>query len=337
MDFDKPTVLKNHIPEIITPYPFGKMLACENLGGIPNTTYKVVAQHKTFAIRIYSHGQSSLAHIKMELKVLMHLEKMKFEAPQLLPGKNGDILQQWNGYNTCATKFIPGAMADTIKITPQLAFNVGKTAAQLKKAMETFKINRIPGGETFIDRSKQVVDSLVDDLKKRGWVMDVGSVAKQWEAASSNFIKNAHLLDSNILSADIWPPNIKCDGSKVIALMDFDDCCYGATIIDLSIALMSFSMFKTVKMDKKITVALLTGYFSAGGKMTKLEESLIVDAIEVTCAMWLGYNIPQAPRFEQAEIYLKILNILNKKANRKTFCNNIAKYIKEARSAAKFN
>ena len=331
MNFDKPTVLPRHIPEIISPYPFGKVLECENLGGIPNTTYKVIAERKTFAVRIYSHGQSSMEHINMELKVLKHLEKKGFRSPRLLSGKNGKILQLWKGYPVCATDFILGKMADSIKIIPELAFNVGKTTAKLRKAMASFEIDTIPDGETFIDRGKDVVDSLSDDLKKRMWVMDISNVAKQWERSSRRFVENKNILESNILSADIWPPNIKCEGSEIVALMDFDDCCYGATIIDFSIALMSFSMFQDVKIDKDIARSLLIGYFNAGGNMTSIEESLIVDAIEMTCAMWLGYNVSQAPRVEQAEIYLLILNILNDEQKRRKFSDDITKVVNEAK------
>ena len=331
MNFNKPIVLASDISEIVEPYLFGKVLRYENLGGIPNTTFKIITQQKTFAIRIYSHGQSSIEHIKMEIDLLKHLERKCFPSPRVLAGKNGEILQQWKGYYTCATDYITGEMADSGKITPKLAFNVGKIVAQLNRAMYSFNLNDIPAGETFIERGEYVIKTLTEDLYKRGWDMNVANVSRQWTNASEHFIKYSTSLDCSIISADIWPPNIKHIKSEVKALMDFDDCCYGAQIIDLGIALMSFSMIDNIKLDKRIATHLLTGYFEAGGKTTELEENLIVDAIEMASAMWLGYNVIQAPRYEQAEIYLIQLNMLNNKKERKGFCKDISDVIKKAR------
>ena len=45
----------------------------------------------------------------------------------------------------------------------------------------------------------------------------------------------------------------------------------------------------------------------------------------------LGYNVSQAPRFEQAEIYLLILDILNDEQKRRKFSDDITKMVNEAK------
>ena len=310
MQFDKPKILPKHIPDIIKPYSLGKIVACENLGGIPNTTYKVVTDKHTFAVRIYSHGQSSLEHIKLELRVLEHLAKKNFPSPRPIRGKDGKLLQIWKGYHLLSTEFIEGDMAESVKITPDIAYGTGELAAKFKEVMKDFKADPVPEGETWLDRGDWVVGTIHEDLKERGWKMNLKNVTAQWERSSKPFRDKASELDSNIIHADFWPPNLKVKEKRIVGIMDFDDCCYGATIIDFSIALMELSMFEGTEMDKNLAKQLINGYFDAGGKITDLEKALIVDAIEMTCAVWLGFNIVQAPRYEQADVYLQRLNKL---------------------------
>jgi len=332
MEFDKPVVLPEDVSVIMSSYPFGEVLDCQNLGGIPNTTYKVVTEQRTVAVRIYSHGQSSLEHIKLELKVLQHLASMDFESPRLLPGTDGQLLQQWKGYWVCASEFIPGVMADTIQLTPKLVGDAGRLVASFQRAMASFKIDEIPEGETFIERGGDVLESLDPALGKRGWEMDVRNVIPQWERASEPFIRNSANLKSNFIHADIWPPNAICEGDKVVGLVDFDDCLYGATIIDVAIALMEFSMFQDVVMDEELAMAFLANYFRHGGTISPLEEKLIVDAMEMTCAMWLAYNVIQAPTFEEAEIYLRRLDLLHDGTFREKMCRDVQQFIGTARA-----
>lgn len=91
---------------------------------------KVVAERRTVAVRIY--GQSGLEHIKLELKILQHLESMDFESPRTLPGTDRQLLQQWEGYWVCASEFIPGVMVDTIRITPKLVGDAGRLVSSFQ-------------------------------------------------------------------------------------------------------------------------------------------------------------------------------------------------------------
>jgi homoserine kinase type II len=331
MNFDKPLVLPKDIAVILSSYSFGELLECQNLGGIPNTTYKVVTEHRVIAIRIYSHGQSSLDHIKLELEVLQHLADTNFTSPHLLVGTNGQILQQWNGYWVCASEYIPGMTADKLQLTPKLVGNVGRLVASFEKAMASFKIDSIPLPETFIEKGANVVSSLGTAVTKRGLQMDAGNVMTQWERASEAFIKYAADLNSNIVHADIWPPNVICQGEDVAGLVDFDDCCFGATIIDVALSLMEFSMFQDIVLDEDLAVPFLANYFRSGGTISPLEERLIVNAMEMACAMWFTYEVIEAPVFEEAEIYLHRLELLRDKGFRKKMCIDIERFIRIAR------
>lgn len=327
MDFNKPAVSPEDVKVIMSSYPFGEVLECQNLGGIPNTTYKVVTKQRAIAARVYSHGQSSLDHIKLELEVLQHLTASNFKSPHLLIGTNEQILQQWSGYWVCASEYIPGITADKLQLTPKLVGNVGQLVASFEKAMKSFKIDSIPLPETFIEKGTTVLSSLGPAVAKRGLCVDVGSVVTQWEQASGAFIKHAADLHSNIIHADIWPPNVICQEEEIAGLVDFDDCCWGATIIDVALSLMEFSMFQDIVLDEDLAVPFLVNYFRSGGTISPLEESLIVRAMEMACAMWFTYEAIEAPVFEEAEVYLRRLDMLRDKIFRKKMCIDIERFI----------
>lgn len=312
MDFDKPKILPSHIPDIISVYPFGKMISCQNLGGIPNTTYKVVTKGKTFAVRIYSIGQSSLDHIKIEIDILEHLRRQHFISPRLLAGKDGKILQFWGKYPIVATEFIPGVMADTVPMTPTIAYNTGKLLNQFRHAMASYIRNDIPEEEKFFNKAESIVSTLTEDLHKRGWEMDISQVPQQWQRSKQILIEHLPKLKTNIIHSDFWPPNLKLRGEKIIALMDFDDWSYGPMFFDLAYAFIEGAMMNGKQVNKRIATSLFEGYFNNGGKLTFVEQALFADAIGMYCCLMLSYNIVQAPEFDQANIYLiRLENFLN--------------------------
>lgn len=332
MEFDKPVVLPADVGTIMSSYPFGRVLECKNLGGIPNTTYKVVGESKTVAVRIYSHGQSSLEHIRLELRVLQHLAGKGFESPRPLAGKNGELLQQWKGYWVCASEFIPGAMADTVELTSDLVGDVGRIVASLQKAMESLEMGKIPQGETFIEKGDAVLKSLRPALQTKGLSIDVHKITSQWERAREPFLRSGSKLRHGIIHADIWPPNVICDGERVVGLVDFDDCCYGATCIDVALALMEFSMFQDAYMDQELAVAFLGGYFRNGGTLSSLEEEFFINAMEMACAMWLVYEVIEAPSFVEGEVYLRRLDQLRDDVLRTEMRASIEKCVEAARA-----
>lgn len=331
MPFNKPIVLPSDIPVIMAAYPFGRVLACQELGGLPNTTYKVLTEHKTTAVRIYGRGQSSREHIELELKVLQHLARLDFESPRLLAGNNGQFLQQWNDYRVCVTEFIPGVTADSTALTPELVRDVGRLVASFQKAMALFEADVIPDGGTVIARGGGGLASLDAVLKRRGWEMDIGDVISQWQRASEPIVNRDVDLDSNVIHADIWPPNVICEGATVVGLVDFDDCLYGATFFDVAIALLEFSILQGFVVEEELAVAFLAGYFRHGGTLTPLEEGLIVNAIEMMYVIWLAYYVAQAPYFEEAAKYLYQLNLLSDDTFRKRLCADVERCIQQAR------
>jgi Ser/Thr protein kinase RdoA (MazF antagonist) len=332
MSFDKPVVRPSDIPVIMSFYPFGDVLECDSLGGGNNPTFKAVTEEKTVAVRVCT--PSDWEHISLEVKVLQHLAERDFKALRLLPGKNGKVLQQWNNQWVCVTEFLDGVRVDTIPLTPNIVGDVGRIVASYQRAMDSFQIETIPKGRTFIDRGIRVMASLYPTLNKRGWDIDFGNVIPLWERASEPFTKYGSDLNVNVIHADIWPANVMCDGERVIALIDFGDCLFGAPMIDTAIALMEFSMYRDTEMDKDLALAFLTEYFRYGGSISALEETLIVNAMEMMCAIWVGSYVMQQQEFVEGRVVLRRVNLFSNDKYRQKMQDDVERLIRAARTIA---
>lgn len=332
MTFQRPIVNSQDIPTIMKAYPFGNVIHSEYIGGVPNVTYKVVVPEGVFAVRVSNHGYTSFEHLELEVALLQHLTNLGFqESPRLIAGSNGEILQRWNDYWVRAAKFIPGDTGDTVEINSVLCRDVGKVVASLQRALDLFNPGRILEHETFIERAENLFSEFPAILSERGWALDTDTVVPQWKRSSEEFMRYANELKTNIIHADIWPPNVICERGAIIGLIDFDDWCHGASIIDLCAALSEFPAFMTVTMNEGFALALIQGYLSNGGTITELEEHLIADGIEMVFATWFACNVIQNPNFSESEIYLRKLESLKDDASKENLRADFHRLVKMAR------
>jgi homoserine kinase type II len=317
MEFERPVVSPEHIMEIMAPYGLGEIVGCEYLGGVPNVTYKVDTLTRVVAVRISNRGYSSTAHIKLELELLEHLVAVGFpEAPRLVAGGDGQIMHQWKGFWVCATEFIPGLLADQAEITPELCMDVGRVVASLRQAMASFSSEAHLEGETLVERGAKLLHAFPAALRARGWDLDISNVQHQWDRASGAYLSNLDNLNQHIIHADIWPPNVICNGATVVGLIDFDDWCYGATIFDVCAPLIEFPMYNTLDFREDLATSFFQGYFAHGGTLSEVDESILLDCMEMACAIWLACNVIQNPVFAESEIYLRKLNLLRDVSSR---------------------
>src|SRR5581483_4296617 len=226
MYFDRPVISIKDILEIMLSYPFGEVLECEYLGGVPNVTFKVVTQQRTLAVRISNNGYTSIDHLNTEIKLLEHLVGIGFaESPRPVVGSNGEVLQQWKGYRVFASDYIRGIPGEKVEITPGLCHDVGRIVASLQKALSSFK-GAVPRGESFVERGTRLLDLLPSTSGMMGWELDVSQILAQWKRSNTSFIQLSDRFVSSIIHSDIWPPNVICKQETVVGVVDFDDWCY---------------------------------------------------------------------------------------------------------------
>lgn len=331
MEFDKPKIQPNVIPELAATYDTTQVLEFEYLGGVPNVTYRVKTQSQHLAIRVSNHGYTSPDHLISEIKILHHLQSVGFEkSPKLVRGINGDFLQEWNGYPVCATNYIPGFSGDKVEITPQLCNDVGYNVANMQKALLLFK-ETTPSSETLSKRGMLMMTHFPRRAKKIGWNIKFDTITDQWSKADKILLSFQSELPQQVIHSDVWPPNIICTDSRVNGIVDFDDWCFGPAIIDICAPLIEFPMYYTEDFNEELAFQLLKGYFRGGGNISKLEKELIVTGMEVGCAMWLACNALHEVSFEESETYIYKLELFGNKNSREKFTRNLNRIIEDAR------
>lgn len=330
MKFDKPVVLLEDIPEILSMYGPGPVLETKYLGGVPNVTYRVITPSSKLAIRICNHGYTSIEHLETEIELLSYLHAAGFEeSPIPVYGTNGMMIQNWRGYRTFAMKLIEGVPGDRSPITSELCFDVGRTVAQMQKLLRNYA-RPLPDGESYTQRSLRLLEMLPITSKTMGWRIDFDAVLKQWNRASEDILRHSRKMSHGVIHTDIWPPNVICADNKIVGVVDFDDWSYGASFIDPVAALTEFPMFNRLEFNEDLAYALLKGYFAYGGRLSDVEHRLLLVGMETLCASWLACNALHRIQFEESAIYVKKLELLRDSNKRKALSAQIDRCINAA-------
>lgn len=329
MYLQKPHVLVEDLPGIIKPYDLGDIIETTYLGGVPNITFKVTTTRGEFAVRIANNGYTSVEHLKIEVDLLQYLAKNGFQqSPRLVIGSDGKFIQHWRGFRVIVTKFIPGIPGDRIEISTALCDDVGCSVAKLMRYLSKYKKD-IPTSESFFARTERMLDIFPISAEKIGWQIDVGRIISEWHLALMKFEDASETINFSVLHSDVWPPNLICASDKILGIVDFDDWCYGPSIIELCGPLVEFPMTGN-HINQDLGVALFRGYFAEGGLISSLEEQLIVYGMEMASISWLACNALHAVPFDESETYLRKILYWSVVSQREEFASSILACIRSA-------
>lgn len=328
--FDKPVVFLKDIHEIMLSYDLGPVVEAKYLGGVPNVTYRVITPITRLAVRICNHGYTSIDHLDFEIRLLEFLHSVGFsESPIPIRGKNGKNLQKWRGYRVVATQLIDGLPGESVEISNEISFDVGRVISQLQKSFNSFR-GEIPRGETYIERGERLLNRLPETTSMMGWKIDVDIVIEQWNIACNTIEQSRDRISYGLIHTDVWPPNILCKGNKVVGVVDFDDWAYGPTLIDVAAPLVEFPWFYKLDFDENLAKSFFRGFFANGGVLNSHEKELLIVGMELACASWLSCNALHQIQLEESEIYLKKLQLLRDNDKRKMLLRKIDNCITEA-------
>ena len=313
-------------------FPFGAVRMAERLGGMSNTTYKVATESKTIALRLYTPDHNTSAHIALELEVLQHLARKQFAAPRQLAGKDGALVQHWREYALTAAEFIDGLTADGVPLTERLCENTGRMLALFQAALRDFVPMTTEQGGNFYVPPGDLLTSLEREIMAKGFAVDGARLLAQWERASRSLRAYENTLQMGLIHADLWPPNVVCNGDEVAGLIDFDDCCFTATIVDFAEALMEFCMSRSAVLNRATASAFVGGYLSAGGSAAALVPERIVEAMELACALWVYWEIIELPALAEGEKCLRRLTLFDDALMRAEFTAGLANIFEGAKA-----
>jgi Ser/Thr protein kinase RdoA (MazF antagonist) len=312
MDFIKANFTHKEIFEVLELFPLNlKGIEISDLKGIANNNYRITGKNFDIALKVYSHGQSDKNKIEKELEVLGLFEQNGIKVPKLISGKNGRVLQEHHGFNIVATNFIKGDVFDHLDFTHKRMCEIGKIVAQVELVAKQIDISSFEY-MNFEEEFEYVSKNLESEILKRHYDFDLGKYKN-----NIDYIENIiQKLDSNsnkqFLHKDIWPWNLiqTRDG---IYLLDFNDWSIGDPIIELSVTLLEFSMFKSDEFNVDVAKNIIGGYKSVRELTCSAKE--LWESMLFICYLYFPYNVIQSDDKFESEIYLKRINTLLESPN----------------------
>jgi Ser/Thr protein kinase RdoA (MazF antagonist) len=318
----------------MTLFPFGEVRASERLGGLSNTSFKVTTDTQILTLRFFTPGHNPVSHIALEIEVLQHLARKQFNAPRLLAGEDGAFLQRWHGYTLTATEFIEGVSADTLPLTAPICAGAGRLLANFQAALRDFMPSSSERGGNFFLPDGDTLTPLQEAAASKDILVDAEKLLAQWKRAGDAFKAHVNTIQSGWLHADFWPPNVVCHEGEVTALIDFDNCCYGALITDFAVGLLEFAMPRSITLNRDAAEAFLGGYLMAGGNGAELVPERIVEAMEMACVLWLYWEIIELPALVEGETCLRRLALFDDPGARAAFTTSLVNVLNRGRALA---
>lgn len=307
MDFVKATLSKEDILKILELYPLDfEYPDISNLSGVANSNYRIIDKNIDVALKVYSHGQSDRNKIEKELEVLKLFFQRGIKVPELIYGKDKKSLQTYKGFSVVATKFIEGQVFDSVPFTPEKMFKVGELVARVENAAKHVDVASFDS-MSFKEEFEYVSKNLKSNFLKKGHEFNLNNYRNNLNYIYQVINKLDSSKDKYFLHKDIWPWNL-IDNKDGIYLLDFNDWSIGNQIIELSVPLLEFSMFKSNKFDIDIAENIVRGYKSI--KPLLYNPSELWESMLFICYLYFPYNVIQAESKFESEIYLKRIDTL---------------------------
>ena len=307
MDFQKSNFKDVDVLQILKLYPFKhEGLKISYLNGVANDNYRVSGVDFDIVIKVYSHGQSDRRKIEKEVEAVKLFGHSGIKVPKLIRGKNNKILQKYKGFNITAASFIEGKLFDSIEFTKNLMLGVGSLIAKVEEISKELDVSSFQY-TSFKEEFEYVSKNLETELIKRKYNFDMTIYLNNLKVVNKIIEKLDNSTKKQFLHKDIWPWNL-IDAKDGIYLLDFNDWAIGDPIVELSVSLLEFGMFKTDKFNFDVARNILKGYKHI--KSITYSAADLWEGMLFICYLYFPYNVIQADDVFESEIYLKRIKTL---------------------------
>lgn len=232
--------------------------------GFVNKIYFVTAGKKKIVLR-KSNPVTSLAHIKLEVKLLEYLSVHKFAAtPQIIRNLKGKNIIIYNKCFFTLQNFMPGSVKaswnNLTGFTPRRVEYFFQTMASFSKAVEKFIYSNsvenkplgyfVKNGPALLNRLyKRLPASAGKKLVLKNYQNILNFIVysqKEFERTDYNS------LPKQLVHFDFHPGNVNFFGNKVVSIFDFDWARYDARFSDLASAILQSCYYYGGKMGGKL-------------------------------------------------------------------------------------
>jgi Ser/Thr protein kinase RdoA (MazF antagonist) len=305
MDYERPSISDEDLPLLVSLFCDEPVHSVQRLAGIPNVTFRAATSRTDVAIRISNNGYTSEEHLPYEVALLQHLAASGFpHSPRLVKGRNGEFIQRWRGYRVCATRFILGERADARPITRALCVDIGRAIANLTSQLASFD-GPLPESEAYSKRLDEAINLFPAIARRLNWPAEVNAALELWPNIRSTLAEGVESVRAVPIHTDIWPPNVICWENQVTGIVDFDECSFGPSALDLCNALAEFPAFLSDKWDRGLVRAILEGYMALQGESLHEFEDTVVPAMQAACMYWLACNALHGVSYRESQVYVR--------------------------------
>lgn len=250
--------------------------------GFVNKIYFVTIGKKKLVLR-KSNPATSLAHIKLEVKLLEYLSDHHFAAtPQIIRNLKGTDITIYNKSFFTLQTFMPGSIKASWNkpdgLTAKRAQAFFQTIAKFNKAVEKFpSYNNIAnqslgyfvknGSNILAKKFRKLSPSIGKNLVLK-YRLEILEFIKKTDR---EFVKTGYdALPKQLIHCDLHPGNVNFLNDKVVAIFDFDWARYDCRFSDLASALSQTNYYFGGKKDgifkKEKLQSALSNYRRAYGK-----------------------------------------------------------------------
>ncbi len=307
MKFKKANFSKSEVLEILSFYRNSTdNVKISDLSGIANNNYRAKGIDFDYAIKVYSHGQSNREKIEKEIQAIEIFQKSGILIPPLITGLDQKILQEYKGFTIVTSEFIEGIGFEKIVFTGEKMYEVGKIVAQVELFAQKINVNAFPI-INFREEFDDVNSGLYDEIKRRNYQFDLAVYEDHLPLIDDVIKKLDNSTKKQFLHKDIWPWNL-IDSADGIYLLDFNDWAIGDPIIELTVALLEFGMFRSADMNFSVAKKIIEGYRSI--KELPYSPKSLWESTLFMCYLYFAYNVIQADDYNESEVYLRRIKTL---------------------------
>ena len=231
--------------------------------GYANTNFRLETTEGTYLLRIFR--EKSEDEILYEMRVLERLKREGFPAAYPILRSDGGCLTVVGGRRIAIYQYIEG---EEPEINERTVGEIARAVARLNSIEIGGDLKR--ENALNIGRCRKLIERLSESALGAGLKGLRDYLIKETEALS-DVLKEP--LPTGLVHGDVFPDNTRFSGSRLIALLDFEEVCTDHLLYDVGMTINGFC-FPDNRLDEGLMKQFLRKY-NAVRKLSERERELL--------------------------------------------------------------
>jgi homoserine kinase type II len=229
------------IERLIHAYDVGTLLHITRaIHGYVNETALIETDSGRFVVR-RNHRRFTIAALRRRHALIAWLRERDFPAPALIPARSGATLVELDNRCYEIQEYVEGGDYDPDD--PRQLAGIGATLARYHRAVQGFPI---PSEESAFRYNPQTILVRTEQLLERDVLGELHEMLRWYDLHAAR-LRSAMservyvTLPHCLIHGDVHSDNFRFADGDVAALLDYDQVCWDARIVDLADALIAFA------------------------------------------------------------------------------------------------